>query len=287
MRPSQRNRFLAGTLKKAAMASKRATVASKGAAEKDRQFVTALARGLDVLRAFHPGERHLANRDIAARTKLPRPTVSRLTHTLTRLGYLVHEAETERYRLGSAVLSLGYAAVAHMDFRSFARPHMQEIADVARSSCALGDCHGLEMIYVESCRGRDAPFTLGLDVGSRIPLATTAMGRAYLAGLDEAARGALLDRLAQSERKGWPALRRGIDRAIEGYAAQGFVLSINEWMPEINAVGVPVVFQDTGAVMALTCGGAASLLPRALLEREIGPRLVAARRKIELVSRRT
>lgn len=269
------------------MATRRAAVAKDVTAEKDRQFVTALARGLDVLRAFRPGERHLANRDIAARTNLPRPTVSRLTHTLTQLGYLVHEAKTERYRLGSAVLSLGYAAVANMDFRSFARPHMQEIADFARSSCALGDCHGLEMIYVESCRGKDAPFTLGLDVGSRIPLTTTSMGRAYLAGIDEVRRAELLGRLAQTERKSWPSLRREIDHALEDYAARGFVLSINEWMPEINAVGVPVVFHDTGAVMALTCGGAASLLPRDLLEGEIGPRLVAARRQIELISRRT
>lgn len=268
------------------MAGKRAATAGEGEVKKDRQFVTALARGLEVLRAFDAGERQLANREIAARTNLPRPTVSRLTHTLTRLGYLVYEAETERYRLGSAVLSLGYAAVARMDFRSYVRPHLQEIADVARGSCALGDRHGLEMIYVESCHGRDAPFTLGLDIGSRIPLATTAMGRAHLAGLDEAARGALLGRLAQAERSGWPALRHGIDRALEGYAEMGFVLSINEWMPEINAVGVPVRFHDTGAVMALTCGGAASLLPRALLEREIGPLLVAARRILELTSRR-
>ena len=60
-----------------------------------------------------------------------------------------------------------------------------------------------------------------------------------------------------------------------------------ERMPEINAVGVPILFQDTGTVMALTCGGAASLLPRDRLEGEIGPLLVAARAKIELVFRRT
>jgi DNA-binding IclR family transcriptional regulator len=269
------------------MATRQAAAVKAPAAGKDRQFVTALARGLDVLRAFRPGEGHLANREIAARTNLPRPTVSRLTHTLTRLGYLVQEAETERYRLGSAVLSLGYAAVANMDFRSFARPHMQAIADVARAACSLGDRHGLEMIYVESCRGRDSPFTLGLDVGSRIPLATTAMGRAYLAGLDDAGRSEMLDRLARADRKGWPTLRRGMERALDEYARHGFVLSITEWMPEINAVGVPILFQDTGTVMALTCGGAASLLPRDRLEGEIGPLLVAARAKIELVSRRT
>ena len=91
------------------MAPRHAAVAKAPAAGKDRRFVTALARGLDVLRAFRPGDAQLANREIAARTNLPRPTVSRLTHTLTQLGYLVHESETERYRLGSAVLSLGIA----------------------------------------------------------------------------------------------------------------------------------------------------------------------------------
>ena len=50
---------------------------------KDRQFVTALARGLDILRAFHAGEGMLGNQEIAHRTGLPKPTVARLTHTLT------------------------------------------------------------------------------------------------------------------------------------------------------------------------------------------------------------
>src|SRR5262245_36166824 len=70
--------------------------------KEDRQFVTALARGLEVLRAFGPGEA-LANSEIAARTTLPRPTVSRLTYTLTKLGYLIQDPATERYRPGSAV----------------------------------------------------------------------------------------------------------------------------------------------------------------------------------------
>jgi DNA-binding IclR family transcriptional regulator len=268
------------------MAARRAIAARAQAAAKDRQFVTALARGLDVLRAFTPRDSHLANREIAARTSLPRPTVSRLTHTLTRLGYLVHEAETERYRLGSAVLSLGHAFVGGMDFRSLARPHMQQIADFARSSCALGDCHGVEMIYVENCRGKDAPFTLGLEIGARIPIATTAMGRAYLAGLDAERRDRALDSLARRWGKAWPPMREGVERALRDYDRHGFVLSIAEWMPEINAVSVPIVLQDIGAVMAMNCGGAASLLPRKLLEREIGPRLLEARRQIELFSRR-
>ena len=59
-------------------------------AEKERQVVTALARGLSVLRSFRQGDRFLGNQEIAERTGLAKATVSRLTHTLTVLGYLNH-----------------------------------------------------------------------------------------------------------------------------------------------------------------------------------------------------
>src|SRR5260370_17264112 len=54
----------------------------------DRSFVVALSRGLDVLRAFQPNDGLLGNQEIAARTNLPKPTVSRLTSPLTHLGSL-------------------------------------------------------------------------------------------------------------------------------------------------------------------------------------------------------
>ena len=245
--------------------------------------MTALARGLDVLRVFGPGE-SLANREIAARTSLPRPTISRLTYTLTKLGYLTQDPLTESYRPGSAVLSLGYGAVAGTDFRTIARPHMQRIADLARSSCALGQCHGLEMIYLENCRGNDAPFTLGLDVGSRIPLTGTAMGRAYLAGLDPVQRAEMLKRLARQHGPAWKDIQRGVERALGDYARHGFALSIADWAPEINAVAVPILFPGGAGLMALNCGGAASILPEARLRKEIGPLLLETKRQVELAA---
>src|ERR1041384_854808 len=63
---------------------------ARPAVETDRKFVTALARGLEVLRAFTPAEGLLGNGEIAERTRLPKPTVSRLTYTITKLGYLSH-----------------------------------------------------------------------------------------------------------------------------------------------------------------------------------------------------
>jgi hypothetical protein len=66
----------------------------------DRKFVTALSRGLEVLRCFGPRDRWLANQEIARRTGLAKPTVSRLAYTLTRLGHLRYSDTENKYALG-------------------------------------------------------------------------------------------------------------------------------------------------------------------------------------------
>ena len=149
---------------------------------KDRNFVIALARGFEVLRAFKPTDGMLGNQEIAARTKLPKPTVSRLTYTLTRLGYLTHLARLEKFQLAPA---LGYAALAHTGIRRVARPFMQQLADDTGGSVALG-CRD-RLIYIGHCCS-DAAVTVHLDLGSRIPNADTAIGRALITALPEAER---------------------------------------------------------------------------------------------------
>ena len=108
------------------------------ATPKDRQFVNSLARGFEILRAFAPNDTLLGNQEIAERTGLPKPTVSRLTYTLTRLGYLTYLDRLAKYQLGTSVLALGYAALASMGIRQIAKPHMQALADFAGASIGLG-----------------------------------------------------------------------------------------------------------------------------------------------------
>jgi DNA-binding IclR family transcriptional regulator len=242
--------------------------------------VSALARGLELLRAFAPNENLLGNQEIAARTGLPKPTVSRLTHTLTRLGYLTYSERLGKYQLGTPVLSLGYAVLANMGVRQIARPYMQALADLTGASVALGSRDRLSLIYVEYCRPHST-VTLRLEVGSRIPIATTSMGRALLAVLPESERRYLMDYMARREGERWPQLRARIERAIEEYATRGFTTSIGEWQKDVNAVGVAMVPADGSPILAFNCGGPSFLLSRERLEGEVGPRLVNLVRNVE------
>lgn len=249
-------------------------------AAKDRQFVTALARGLEVLRVFTPQDGLLGNQEIAARTGLPKPTVSRLTRTLTKLGYLAYSERLGKYRLGTGTLALGYSVLANMGVRQVARPYMQELAEYAGASVSLGGRDRLDMIYLEHCRPATA-VTLRLDLGSRIPIATTAMGRALLAALPEGERQYLLDHIAKHDPALWPKIRSGIEQAVEDLGTRGFTTSIGDWQSDVHAVGVPMTPPDGSSILAFNCGGPSFLFERKKLLNDLGPRLVNLARNVE------
>ena len=248
--------------------------------EKDRQFVNSLARGLEILRAFRAGDGVLGNQEIAQRTGLPKPTVSRLTHTLTKLGYLTYSERLGKYQLGTPVLSIGYALLANLDIRQMSRPFMQELASYANASVALGGRDRLNMVYIEHCRGSET-VTLRLDVGSHIPIATTSMGRAFLSALPEAERDYLLDAIKQHAGEDWPTLKKQIERAQRDIEERGCCFSIGEWQSDVNGAGVPVKSPDGSTVMAFNCGGPSFVITRDMLENDLGPRLVNMVRGVE------
>lgn len=255
--------------------------ASREDAAKDRQFVSALARGLEILRAFRPGEIALGNQDLAERTGLPKATVSRLTNTLRELGYLVDHGPTGAYSLGPGVLALGYAMIAGLEIRDRARPMMQELARAANASVALGARDRLSVTYLECCRG-EGTVTLSLDVGSRVPLATSAMGRAIMAALPERERDYLLRAIRDRQPEEFRRIERGVFDAVDQLQRQGFVTSFGDWRPDIHAVAAPVLTINGQRLYGLNCGGPSFTLSVEELTERHGPRVAQIARDLSV-----
>lgn len=248
--------------------------------KQDRHFVTALSRGLDVLSCFRSGSRLLGNQDISERCSLPKSTVSRLTYTLTKLGYLHYVRESGKYRLGTATLALGSAVLGRFDVRDLARPLMQELADATGTSVALGARQRLSMVCIEVCKG-NAVLSLNMEVGMRLPLATAAIGRAYLAVSNEVERADLMEQIRELDHVSWPALKQGIEKSIEQYSELGVCASFGEWQPDVN--GIAVGFRPGNGLppMAINCGAPAFKVSSEYLLKEVRPKLIDIVRKIE------
>lgn len=241
--------------------------------QKERKFVTALARGLDVLKCFGAGDPFLGNNQIAERTGLAKSTVSRLTYTLCDKGYLEYLAEHNKYRLSTAVISLSYARLAQMDVRKIARPLMQALAEHTQASVNFGVRDRLNMVYIDTYRN-SSTYAVQLDVGSQISIATTSMGRAYLAALPEEKQQELMTEIRLSDKENWPVIKEGMDRALTEFKEKGYCLSIGDWRPESNAIAVPLVPEEGSDIIVFSCSGASFQLRAQELEDDIGPRLL-------------
>lgn len=249
--------------------------------EDDPAVIRAIARGFAVLRAFDPSSNALSHTQICERTKLPAPTVTRILKTLSALRYVSVDASGKFYSLHPHVLSLGYPVLASYDLRQVARPLMQELADHSKGTVALGVRNGAEMIYIERAREKTVVTAYQLDIGSRLAIAESAMGRAWLAGQPAATLEATLDDLAVVYGTGWPEVRAGIERALEVYRARGYVVSLGDWEKSTHAVGVPV-FRADGSCLGLTCGGPAHRIKLDMIE-DLGHRVVALAEQIRMI----
>ncbi|SDC40867.1 IclR family transcriptional regulator [Paraburkholderia lycopersici] len=234
--------------------------------------VTALARGLAVLRCVAAADAPLSNRELTELTGIPKPTLSRLTGTLVSTGFLARLPDSERFVLTSSVLELSNGFLRNSDIRSRARPFLMRLAERTALSVHLAVRDRLDMVVIDAIRPRTAVLVTRLEVGSRIDMVRTSVGRAYLAALDPHARAELTAALQASTGSDWGVVGSRLDAAVAETGAHGYGLAIGEWYEGLNAIATAFAGPND-EIYAVNCGGASQLCPREWLVAHVVPLL--------------
>ncbi|MBY4895980.1 IclR family transcriptional regulator [Cupriavidus sp. AU9028] len=246
----------------------------------DRHFVTALSRGLDVLACFRSFEVALGNAELAQRCGLPKSTVSRLTHTLTELGYLRLEAEAGKYRLGSSALTLAPAAREGAEVLAVVRPHMLRLAELSQGVASLILRDRDRMLIFENWQS-ESYLTLRVGVGTRISGLSTAAGRAYLHALPAAEQRQALAAFRAAD----GVSPRDADQILARSASEVRQLqcttSFGEWLPHINSIAAAFLPGKNLPPMTLSCSGPNAVVPPAHLLDNVRPALIESIATIE------
>ena len=210
-------------------------------------FVTALARGLAVIRAFGPGRAEPSLADLAKATELPRATVRRCVHTLIELGYA--QSNGRHFSLTPKILTLGYAYLSTASLPRIAQPFLERISESCNESCSLSILEGDEVVYLARS-ARKRIMSVDLSVGSLLPAYCTSMGRVLLAALPEDEARTRLAR-AQLQRFTPHTIvdPDSLGEILNGVRRQGFALVDQELEIGLRSLAVPV-FGAGGKVVA-------------------------------------
>ena len=210
----------------------------------DRQFVTALGRGLSLLAAFEQ-QQLLSHQQLCQLTGLPKATVTRLIYTLTTLGFLRSTAQGQ-YQLGSSAVRLSATAWSRHDVVAFAEPLLRQFAMQNEVSVNLATEIEGEMRYLACCRS-PARLSVNLQVGSAVAVARTAIGRAFYAVSSPTRQTVILSNLQQRlPAAEYQQATAALTEAAAYYNKQGYTLSDGEFSPDILAIAVGVFDITTG-----------------------------------------
>ncbi|QXJ20965.1 helix-turn-helix domain-containing protein [Actinomadura graeca] len=228
-------------------------------------FIEALARGLDVLRCFGPHRVPMSLTEIANATGLARPTARRIVLTLEHLGYV--RTAPEGVVLTPRVLELGVAYTLSAGLWEVALPHLRDLVEQTDQAASVAELDGSDIIYVARV---EVPKVVAVNVkvGTRLPAASTALGKVLLASLDaEALRAALATAPRSPVRPHRPRPAEEVEAELREVRARGWASTDGEVAPGIRSVAAPLRDGDGRTVAAVNVTAiAAEIGPRELID---------------------
>jgi IclR family pca regulon transcriptional regulator len=252
-------------------------------------FIEALARGLDVIRAFRPGQPAMSLAAVAKATGLTRPTARRILLTLKQMGYVRavdpleqtgdvravdRKAVDRRYELTPRVLELGMSYVLSRNLWEVARPHMERLVDRTHESSSIAQLDGSDIVYVARVAVPKI-VALAVTIGTRFPAMQTSLGKVLLAALspEEAERV-----LAEPSRSGIPprVVFSSEERAarLREVRARGWALTDEELAAGIRSVAAPLRDGEGRVIASLNVNTHAAETPVEVLTGEYLPLLL-------------
>lgn len=215
----------------------------------DRYTVPALARGLQLLMQFNRNERELTGAELSRRLGLPRASVFRMLFTLEQGGFVERAADGASYKLGLAVLRLGFEYLSSMELTEHGRPVIEELRDRSGYSAHIVVRDARDVVFIAKAAGRSALFH-SIQVGARLPAHATVLGRLLLADLDMASLRQLYPEAplhAYTPRT--PTTLEQLKALIDEDRAKGYGVSMGGFETGISTIAAPV-FNDRGEVTA-------------------------------------
>jgi len=241
--------------------------------------IQVVSRAFDVLRCFEGHDSRLGNLEISNRCGLPRSTVSRLTHTLTRMGQLVYLPRDQKYRIGPSAVAMSASMMKGAQLRSMIRQRLQEVAEQLPGTVGFVVPDRFHLVYLQFARSATA---LGLHegTGSRISMASTAAGAAYTAALAPEVGDAFIADMEREAPEAAKILKPRIEANRQSLRERGYVVACGLWSPHINGLAVPIWSPQYQTFVVITIGLLSAMYDEQRLHAEVAPLMLALGRSL-------
>jgi DNA-binding IclR family transcriptional regulator len=189
------------------------------------------------------------------------------------MGQLVYLPRDQKYRIGPSAVAMSTAMMRGLQLRNLIRLRLQDVAEELPGTVGFVIPDRFHLVYLEVGRAANA---LGLSstAGSRIAMASTAAGHAYVAALDENVGDALLAEMEREIPDDAKLLRPRLPSNRRFLREHGYVVACGLWSPHINGVAVPLWSPQYQTFVVVTIGLLSAMYDENRLHQEVAPRIL-------------
>lgn len=257
------------------------TIAEQIDALTDPSFMTSLARGLAVVRAFSDSRKPQTIAQISQKTGIPRAAVRRCLYTLQQLGYV--DAELNNFSLRPKVLTLGYSYLSSTPLTVSSQPYLNNISRELGESSSLAVLDEGEILYVARSAASRV-MSVALNTGSRLPAYCTSLGRVMLAHLRPDELDAYFARVklrAMTEHT--VVNQKRLREILAGVRRDGYAVIDEELELGLRSIAVPVRGASGQIVAALNVGAQAARVSVERMRQEFLPVLLRGAQELSVL----
>ena len=210
----------------------------------------AVERALSMLELVASSKKGLSNADLSRRLKIPKSSASYILRVLENRAYLRRGGDG-KYLLGLRLMSLTSDALSHVDVRDIAKPELQRFLKNSRLPEAhLAILDNGRAVYIEKVEAEDSFIKMDIWVGHRLPVHTTAIGKALVAYLpqEEIVKILKTHGLEKKTRKSISSSEKFLREAAK-VRQFGFAVDNEENSVGVRCIAAPI-FDSQGNVVA-------------------------------------
>lgn len=216
-------------------------------------IVQSLERALNIMDILSTCPEGLSIKDLSNETGLHKSTIHRLLQTLRSKNYVYQDHRTERYHLGAKILEMSANMLEGSDIRSIAKPVLENLCMNIHETVHLSILDGSNAVYIDKLDDPNRVLRMYSQIGKRIPVFCSAVGKALVAWLDKRELQKVLDGIQYEQKTQFTVMDHESFLAELNHVRNcGYAIDWAEHEEDIFCVAAPVFDREKRVVAAIS-----------------------------------
>lgn len=220
----------------------------------EKYLIPSLISAGRVLRYLSSYKTHKATlTEISKALSINKSTCYRILLTLMQNNMIAYDYDTKTFSLGPYLIILGQRASELIDYMPIAKDYLKEAVHLTGFTCTLVQRTEDEWIYLAKEEAA-SPVRVTINVGQRFNLTSGSSGKLFLAYMDKNERDRILGKIGLKKYTSKTIIDRDeFTGEINKVKNLGYAVSLEEHVPGIDGISVPIFDRHGQVTMAIMC----------------------------------